>query len=286
MARTSLRAGAMVGLCLAALVAVVVVLAEWQRAPCLPKREIFLGITSGCEQLPSTAEGSGAVRWARIDLAAPGIELYLTPLDRSALSEGFEYRLRRIGEVVATEHLSVAINGTLFSSVPRWRPRMGGDLANGVETAVSDHIVNHFWEHTYLLWFDDTLTPHLRPSKPPTSAELAQAKWGIGGQAVWLHDGEVWPDSDRTPDARTAVGIDPQHKLLFLAVAERISPHLLLEKLADLGAREGMLLDGGSSSTMAVGEGARGTSPAVLLGGWRPVATYFAVRARPLPGAE
>ena len=150
---------------------------------------------------------------------------------------------------------------------------------------MSNHVVNHLWEHTYFLWFDDALTPHLRPSKPPTRAELAQAKWGIGGQGVGLYDGIVRPGSGRDPDARTAVGIAPERKLLFLAVGEWISPHLMLEKLADLGAREGMMLDGGNSSTMAIGEGARGTSPGTLLGGWRPVATYFGVRARPLAPA-
>jgi len=42
-------------------------------------------------------------------------------------------------------------------------------------------------------------------------------------------------------------------KLLFLAVAGNISPRLMLQKLADLGAKDGMLLDGGHSSSMAMG---------------------------------
>jgi hypothetical protein len=133
-----------------------------------------------------------------------------------------------------------------------------------------------------LLWFDAELTPHLKPSKPPTAAELAQAKWGIGGQAVWLHEGKVWPGSSRAPDSRTAVAIDQQRKLLFLAVGQFISPRLMLQELADLGAKEGMLLDGGWSSSMAIGKGATGISAGVLYGGWRPVATFFGVRAQRL----
>jgi hypothetical protein len=207
-------------------------------------------------------------------------------LDRSAVKEGWQYRLRWIDDVVKTEDLAVAINGTLFTSTPAWRPRMPGDLAKGVETAVSDHVVSHLWEHTYLLWFDDQLAPHLRPSKPPMPAELRAAKWGIGGQGVGLRDGQVWPGSDRRPDSRTAVAIDQQRKLLFLAVAQWISPRLLLEKLSQLGAGEGMLLDGGGSSAMAIGQGARGIFPENLFGGSRPVATFFGVRARPVPSAE
>ena len=244
--------------------------------------EIFEGITYGCERLEPSEEGSGFVHWVRVDLTAPGIELYVTPMDPTAVSQGWQYRLRRVGDVVDREHLAVAINGTLFTSNSSWRPRMSGDLANGVETVVADHVVSHVWEHTYLLWFDDQLTPHLRPSKPPTAAELAMAKWGIGGQGVWLWDGKVWPGSSRSPDSRTAVAIDQPRKLLFLAVGNNISPRLMLQKLADLGAKDGMLLDGGRSSSMAIGKDARGVSAGIVYGGWQPVATHFGVRAQPL----
>jgi hypothetical protein len=184
----------------------------WERCAAPPQREIFLGIVYGCEVLQPTSEGRGIVHWVRVELGAPGIGLYVTPLDRSAVSEGWQYRLRWIDDVVKTEGLAVAINGTLFTSTPAWRPRMPGDFAKGVETVVSDHMVSHLWEHTYLLWFDDHLAPHLRPSKPPTPAEFREAKWGIGGQGVALHDGAVWPGSDRRPDSRTGVAIDQQRR--------------------------------------------------------------------------
>jgi hypothetical protein len=258
--------------------------AYWERCPPQPKK-IFSGVTYGCERLERTEQGHGVLHWVRVELDAPGIELYVSPLDRSALEEGWQYRLRWIADVVKDERLAVAINGTLFTSKNDWL-RLPGDLANGVETVVSDHVASHFWEHTYLLWFDDDLKPHLRRSKPPTSAELGQAKWGIGGQGVGLHDGKVWPGSDRQPDSRTAIGIDAERKLLFLAVAQWASPYLVLERLAKLGARDAMLLDGGSSSAMAIGDGARGLVRGSLFGGSRPVATFFGVRARQLSAAE
>src|SRR5262245_55510406 len=91
-------------------------------APCLdrdgtPKlREIFDGITYGCERLEPGEECSGFVYWVRVDLRAPGIELYITPNDPLAVSQGWQYRLRWIGAVVASEHFAVAINGTQFTS--------------------------------------------------------------------------------------------------------------------------------------------------------------------------
>ena len=50
--------------------------------------EIFKGITYGCERLEPSEEGSGFVYWVRVDLTAPGIDLYVTPKDPTAVSSG------------------------------------------------------------------------------------------------------------------------------------------------------------------------------------------------------
>jgi hypothetical protein len=184
---------------------------------------------------------------------------------------------------VAKEHLAVAINGTLFYAKSNRLLPMSGDLANAKEPVVADHTISHVWDDTYLLWFDDQLTPHLRPSKGFSDAELAMAKWGIGGQDFWLQDGKVWSGDRRCfiVDAQTAVAVDLPRKLLFLAVGTHLSPNIMFQTLADLGARDGMLLDGGSSSSMAIGTGASVVSSGAVYG-WRPVATQFGIRAEPL----
>jgi hypothetical protein len=69
--------------------------------------EIFEGITYGCKQLEPSEEASGVVHWVRINLTAPGIALYVTSEDPTAVSQGWQYRLRRVGDVVAKEHLAV-----------------------------------------------------------------------------------------------------------------------------------------------------------------------------------
>src|SRR5215469_5274025 len=245
--------------------------------------EIFKGVTYGCKQMEPSEEASGVVHWARINLTAPGISPYVTSKDPTAVSQGWEYRLRRVGDVVATEHLAVAINGTLFFSKSSWWRRKSGDLANAVNPVVADHTISHVASlDAYLLWFDDQLTPHLGPDKS-TEAELATAKWGIGGEDSWLRDGRVWSGDRRChiPDGRTAVAVDLPRKLLFLAVGTHISPTLMYRTLADLGARDGMLLDGGDSSSMAIGPGATVVSPGTVHG-WRPVANQFGIRAEPL----
>jgi hypothetical protein len=257
-------------------------LAERNRSDPVAETEIFEGVWYGCRVLSATAEGSGPVHWARIDLTAPGVGLYVTPTDPDLAGSGYNYRLKRVGPVARTEGLAVAVNGSLFTKEPYPIPGYWpGQRANGVETVVADGRVSHLWEHTYLLWFDADRVPTLERQKPPPPAALVRARWAVGGQGVGLADGRVSEGAGREPAARTAVGIDPRHRLLFLAVFESASPHRALEELASLGARDGLMLDGGGSSAMTLGAGATGVEPGTVLGGWRPVATQFGVRANP-----
>jgi hypothetical protein len=256
----------------------------WNLRGPVPATEIYAGVTYGCEQLTANVEGDGLMHWVQVDLAEPGIELFVTPLDPDAVAQGWQYRLQFVGAAAHEWQLAAVINGTLFTPDSMWVP-LPGDLARGVETVVADHHVNHVWEHTYLLWFDDDLVPTLESSKPPKEEVLKKARWGIGGQAVGLKDGRVWPGTPAQPrDARTAVGIDADRRLLFLAVFESASTRRALEQLAALGAKDGMLLDGGDSTSMALGAQAAGVRSGVVLGSWRPVATHFGVRAKPKLG--
>jgi hypothetical protein len=243
--------------------------------------KIFAGVTYGCERLAVTQEGGGLVHWVRVDLATPGIELYVTPLDPTAVARGWQYRLRPLEEVLQREHLAVGINATYFTTASGSWLRFSDDLARGLQTLISDHVIAHGLWGNSLLWFDAELVPHVLRSSSAAEAVVAQAKWAVGGHALQLHNGQVLGDSDFTADARTAIGIDPTRKLLFLAVAERVSQSRMLHTLSDLGAKEGFLLDGGGSSTMGIGQGSTGTPAAVLFGSGRPVATYIGVRARP-----
>lgn len=262
---------------------IVYLVADRNRSEPVAETEIFEGVWYGCQVLSPTADGGGPMHWARVDLAAPGVGLYVTPVDPSLDGSGFQYRLRRVGPIARAEGLAVSINACLFTKEPWLVPGYWpGQRANSVETVVADGRASHLWEHTYMLWFDDTLTPTLERRKPPPDAALARAKWAVGGQGVGLAGGRVQGGLSRTPEARTAVGIDPQRRLLFLAVFESASPHRAMEELAGLGAQEGMLLDGGGSTAMTIGPGATGVRPGTVLGGWRPVATHFGVRATPI----
>ena len=68
-------------------------LPNWSRCAVPSATEIFSGIVYGCEMVPLSPEGRGIVHWVRIDLAAAGIELYVTPLDPSVVAQSWQYRL-------------------------------------------------------------------------------------------------------------------------------------------------------------------------------------------------
>jgi hypothetical protein len=241
--------------------------------------EIFEGVVYGCQQLQPSEEGRGFVHWVQVELAAPAIELYVTPKDQTAISRGWQYRLRWVSDVVSEERLAVAINGPLFRSDSILALPVPGEFANSVEPVIADGVVSHVWRDAYLLWFDNQLTPHLGRSKPIALPDLYKAKWGIGGQSLWLRDGEVWQGSYRQPDSQTAIAINGPRKLLFLATGNYISPRLIFQILSQLGAKDGMLLDGGTSSSMAIGVGAKRLEAGAVDRSFHPVATQFGIRA-------
>ncbi|HEX7089794.1 MAG TPA: phosphodiester glycosidase family protein, partial [Longimicrobiales bacterium] len=101
----------------------------------------------------------------------------------------------------------------------------------------------------------------------PAAGGGAPAREAVGGQPVLLRGGRVAPDiregiapsfgERRHP--RTAVGIAPRGRLLWVTVDGRQAPYsdgMSLEELADLmarlGAHDAINLDGGGSTTMVV----------------------------------
>jgi hypothetical protein len=248
------------------------------RSPTAPT-EIYRGITYSCQRLREGPESGGLFYLVRADLNVPGVSIYITPLDSDALAHGQEYRLKYVSTAVRENHLAAAVNGTYFSSDSYWI-RLPGDFARSTETIVSDHVVNHIDPNTYLNWWDDDSIAH-HEHKPPTSEALANAKWAIGTQGPWLNDFKVSDWAGPQPDRRTMIGFDSAKRLVWIAVFDRASVHFASETLAKLGVPDAFAIDGGTSSTMALGAEARGVRPGTVTGGWRPVAVQFGFRADP-----
>lgn len=277
---------------LAGLVVLALIIYFWviQRTE-TPETAIFEGVTYTCERLPETDEGSGLVYIVRVDLTAPGIELYTTPTDpRLTGNADRQYKLKTANAALSENDLAIVINGTQFSSDSRsftwsgkpWPIRLSGDHAKSNEIVVSDHEVNESLRNNFLAWFDDDLVPHLESETRPTEEFLSSVKWGVGSQRILILQGEIQTGLSIEPDKRTAIGFDPDEKLLWLAVFENASIKKVASYLHDLGATDAVTLDGGSSCAMTIGPEARNIRSGNITGDWIPVATHFGVRAKPL----
>ncbi len=279
--RRTLRAVLLLAVLLAALGLPVLANSWLTRRQPTPPTQIFRGVTYTCLDANET-ECTGLVHLVKVDLTAPGIQIYLTPLNQEAVAQGWQYRLDSAPAVLEREQLSIVVNATFFTSDSGWIQQIG-DLARSVQTIVADGQVNHLDPNSYLLWFDSDLTPHMEFEKPPSPARLRQVRWGIGGGAIPLWKGKLREGAaNHAIDRRTAIGIDSERKLLWLAAFEHASPIGVARILAQQGAQDGFLLDGGHSTAMALGPQAARVPPGALLRGARPVATFFGVRAEPL----
>lgn len=248
----------------------------WTQATPQRDTQVFPGITYTCLTFDET-EIRGRAHLVTIDLTTPGLRLHATPTDPELQRTGWEYRTRWLPSAAATENLAVAVNGTLFTQQASEWVVWPGQLARGEETIVADRQVNHVDPNSYLLWFDADLNPHLETAKPPSAEALRAAKVGVSGQGVVIHAGQVSSWANHVADARTCVGFDAAKKLLLLGVFENASEHRAAEMLAQQGATEAIMLDGGSSSGLTFGPGATGLPRRTLVYPRRAVATIFGV---------
>ncbi|MGH7214690.1 MAG: phosphodiester glycosidase family protein [Tepidisphaeraceae bacterium] len=242
---------------------------------------IFQGVEYLCERLPETPLSGGLMHLVRVDLTTPGLELYFSPLEGDAVAEGWQYRLKWAPWFAGRRNLSASVTATRTEakSSKFFTP---GDLARSVETIVSEGVINHVHDYSYLMWFDENLLPRIE-NKPPPAEALRRAKWAVGGQQVTISNGKVSQFAGPAVDKQVFIGFDRAKKVLFLAAFEKASRIAAGEILVAHGCMDGMNLDGGDSTGMFLGEEARNVRPGTLILPNRGIATFVGVRAPPLP---
>lgn len=247
--------------------------AHFAYAPQIPRTEIYRGVFYESREI-----NGSTFHLIEIDLSRPGVELYLTPVDRAAFARGHEYRLDYVRNAARAEGLAVAINGPVFSSDSYLLP-MVGDLATSRDTIVSNHKLNHLNPRDFLLWFDKNLTPHSETVRPAPLDVLQQARWAIGGIDLSTSGSRsLHPGGSR--DKRSTIGINDTK--LWLGVFESATQEEAIEFLMHAGAQHVMTLDGGNSTSLYLGGRTRGVPGGLRFGGQRPVATVIGVRADPI----
>lgn len=234
--------------------------------------------------LPDSPPGAsgGRLLVAHVELDPAMLRLYLTPpdADRSAGSRddpsAWTHRLRHTATAARHAHAVVMVNGQMFAGergrlLAGWARRRPGDRGRLTETAVIDGRVLAWWEHAYMLGFGADLRPKPRETKPPPPpGDMADWAVGLSGQSWQLFEGRRgwWEQGLRRN--RTAVGVHPEGRRLWLAVGERATLAEMAEALRVRGATHVLHLDGGGSTAMAVNGRA-------VFGDWRPVLNHFGV---------
>ena len=192
------------------------------------------------------------LRALRIDLAAPGLQVVVTPSSgRPGLTTGC-----RVSDFASAFGCVAAVNGGPFSyssSAGLFAPR-GLSVSEGRLVSPPDP------RYAALVFPASGGARVVRQSGLPGLGTLREA---VGGFFIVLESGElVGRDSRRAP--RTAAGVSPDGRTLYLLVADgrqRLSVGLTEREtgawLAWLGASEGLELDGGGSSAMALRSGGR-----------------------------
>jgi len=196
---------------------------------------------------------------ARIDLSEPGVATFVTPGngERRADVDG-----EKTTEFAARHRCQLAINASPFAPVLQWTgaPKRvrGVSLSEGKLESPPDA--------GYGTIAFDTDRPAAVLDASITPADLRGYTSAVGGFDVILRDGEdvsARAESVRGIHPRVAVGLSADGRTLFIVVvdgrqrgwSEGASLSELARLLAELGADDGLNLDGGGSNTLVLQQG-------------------------------
>lgn len=228
-----------------------------------------------------------------IDTRAPGISFLVTPGEPGAAAP---LPARTTGKFLDDFNLQLAINGDSFTpwfdnGFLSYHPH-NGDRVDPVGYAASrGQPYSAATDAEPVLYF--TQTNRAMFNSPPGRIYNA-----ISGNQMLVAKGKVLPQSDDSPQPRSAIGLDKNARRMIIVVvdgrlpgySEGVTLAELAQILVEAGAHEAMNLDGGGSSTL-VREGALGRP--VLLNTpihnqipnrQRPVGNHIGIFANPADG--
>jgi len=257
------------------------------RPSALEKTEIFDGVFLTVEDYPRGGPVRGRVMIAEIHWDTPGIELAhrdfsypIIPSDRKAP----HFRTIPADLALSREKASLLMNTTLFgpNSLPSLIPGYG---VRSLETIVIDGFPSHIHEHSYLLYWDSHDNVHMLRQKPPGIEDIEKAVLGIGLGGVQIAEARAAYNAIGSLEesmARTFIGVDPFRKILWLMAFEKSTGRFMIDRAVEEGVVYGGQLDGGSSTNLLIGSGAKDILPHTGIRSWRPIAPYLIIRANPL----
>ena len=249
----------------------------------LIRQEIYKGVFLTVEDIPGQF-GDGKVMIAEIHWDEPGVEMYFRPF-RPRASGKMHYTLMPADYLRWDADLDLMINTTRYYPEEWWKC-FPGKQVNTLETLVWNGRASHIHQNSYMFGWNENEEFLFEATKPPSPEFLEQLKWGIGVQSISLFEGMVREAAlgrNVVEDARTFMAVDPDKKILWLIVGEKISELGINMIASRQGAIFGGQLDTQDASNMIIGSGARGVKTMTGIRGRRMLAATLGIRAEPIP---
>lgn len=197
----------------------------------------------------------------RIDLNEKGLSFFTTPRRQ----EGFEMEKnetvrRRTGEFLEQYQLLVAVNANFFS-LPKGESfdEPGSSDLHGIAVSAGTVVSKPKAGYKAFFALKKDGTPIIGDDLK-SDAELDEFEIAVAGNVVLLDQGNIVQRSDQAVHPRSAVGISQDRRFVYLLVVDgRRKEHSIGANYAETaawlrfyGAWDGLNLDGGGSTTMAV----------------------------------
>ena len=196
---------------------------------------------------------------ARIDMREKGVALRTTPPNADFAFDTRETtRQTTAGFLEATDGVKIAVNANFYSPFNAQTIAAPGD-SNLCGLAVCDGVVESKPEKGFPS-FIQTKDGKLAIRNVDPEESLDDIRLAVSGNMIVLKGGDVVPQGDKAMHPRTAVGYSADQRYLYLiAIDGRQKEYSVGATYEDVGralklcgAWDGLNLDGGGSTTMAV----------------------------------
>lgn len=239
----------------------------------------------------------------RVDLRDPDVRLLTTPRIDNYQANIRETAGRTVSRFLQVHQLQVAVNGTFFSPSDYYLPEGTAMTVRGLQVS-GGLVVSSATDASPVLLFDAQNQARFIATNTP-SASTAGVETAISGDYPLVVGGENigrrylnLPGFLHDPNPRTAIGVSQDGRYLYLLTIDGRQPGYS-EGALDyetgawlklIGAHDGMNLDGGGSTTMAMESGTglpvrlNRSSAVADSGKERTVGSHIGVYAKPLVG--
>ena len=232
----------------------------------------------------------------RIDLHAPGIELYTTPGNGAG---AYDTDTQTASDFLTSSGVQVAINGNFFVDHGGTGDLRGLAVSQGVEVSASEYVSGDTTNTFEEFLFSQANVATYKTGSATTN--LTSVWTAIAGETI-VHKSWAWGYEDTTEHPRTAAGLSYDGRYLYLLTADGRQSYAgtgwyegaqrweVAEWLVDCGAYYGLMLDGGGSTTMVKDDGVGGATllnvpvDSDIPGQERAVGNGLGIYALPSPG--